>query len=371
MEKLEDIIRNNIESIKTLRNKLHDNAELSYKEYKTQKIIMKYLDSIGIESSKLTTTGVVALLNKSDDCIAIRADMDALPVNGVSHACGHDYHMAVVLGAACILKKIGYKKCVKLIFQPGEEASGGAQPMINAGVLELPKVSQILGLHVWPGLKTGNIEITSGASMASVDDFFIDFKGISGHAALPDKCLNPLIPAVEFIHYMNTSSSLAKDTQSEKLLSFSCLNCGTVPNVIAEKATLSGTVRTFNNNLRYEIHDELVEVSKSIATKYGCTSSVNYDFQFPPLINDKKVTEKFVEVSKLVMKSENILPLDKSFTAEDFAFFAQKVPSAHFRLGIQGNSNGSSPLHSSTFNADDDCLYYGILLMVNYIVNSN
>lgn len=371
MNKLEDIIKDNLESIKTLRKKLHDNAELSFKEYKTQEIIMKYLEDLDIQSSKLTITGVVALINKSDSCIALRADMDALPVNGVSHACGHDYHMAVVLGAACILKKIGYKKCVKLIFQPSEEASGGALPMINAGVLELPTVRQILGLHVWPGLKTGNIEITSGASMASVDDFFIYFKGISGHAALPDKCLNPLIPASELIHYMNTNSSLAKDNSSEKLISFTCLHCGTVPNVISEQAILSGTVRTFDNKLRYDIHDELVKVSKSIASKYGCKSEINYDFQFPPLINDKKVTEKFVEVSKLVMNEENILPLKKSFTAEDFAFFAEKIPSAHFRLGIEGNNKGSSPLHSSTFNADDDCLYYGILLMVNYIVNSN
>ena len=203
MEKLENVVKDNLEIIKALRQKLHDNAELSFKEYKTQEIIMEFLKSIEIESSKITSTGVVALINKGDTCIALRADMDALSVNGVSHACGHDFHMAVILGAAYILKKIDYKKCVKLIFQPSEEASGGALPMINDHVLEAPKVTEILGLHVWPGLKTGNIEITSGASMASVDDFYIYFKGISGHAALPGNCLNPLIPAAELIHYIN------------------------------------------------------------------------------------------------------------------------------------------------------------------------
>lgn len=370
MEKLETVIKNNLELIKALREKLHDNAELSFKEYKTQEIIMEFLNSIEIKSSKITSTGVVALINNDDNCIALRADMDALPVNGVSHACGHDYHMAVVLGTAYILKKMDYKKCVKLIFQPNEEASGGALPMINDGVLESPKVREILSLHVWPGLKTGNIEITSGASMASVDDFYIYFKGISGHAALPGNCLNPLIPATELIHYMNIDSHFAKEPSCEKLLSFSCLHCGTVPNIIAKEAVLSGTVRTFDNNIRYKIHDELVEASDSIAKKYGCSSEVKYDFQFPPLINDKSMTEKFIEVSKLVLNNENILPLKKSFTAEDFAFFAEKIPSAHFRLGIEGNGKGSSPLHSSTFNADDNCLYYGILLMVNYILNS-
>ena len=152
---IRELIEKNIDIIKHLRKKLNANAELSFKEYKTQSIILEFLKDLDIDTKILANTGVAATLNFGDSCIAVRADMDALPVNGVTHACGHDYHMAIVLGTALILKKLGFNKTVKFIFQPGEETKGGAVPMIKEGVLENPEVNYIIGFHVWPNVKVG------------------------------------------------------------------------------------------------------------------------------------------------------------------------------------------------------------------------
>lgn len=186
---IKNLINDNLDSIKALRVKLNQNAELSHKEFKTQSILIDFLKEINIPAVKLAGTGIVATLNNEDNCIGVRADMDALPVNGaVSHACGHDYHMAIALGTALVLKKAGFERCVKFIFQPAEEADGGALPMINMGVLENPAVKYMIGFHVWPGIPLGKIEAGLGPSMASVDDFNVTFEGVGGHAAMPHIC---------------------------------------------------------------------------------------------------------------------------------------------------------------------------------------
>ncbi|TDT61304.1 M20 metallopeptidase family protein [Fonticella tunisiensis] len=366
---LKKVIQDKLDTIKSLRIKLHENAELSYQEFKTQKIIMDFLNELNIPAVKMAETGVVGVLNEGKSCIGIRADMDALPVNGVSHACGHDYHMAVALGTALVLKELGFEKCVKFVFQPAEEAEGGALPMINEGVLENPTVKYMIGYHVWPGLPVGKIEVGKGASMASVDDFNITFKGIGGHAAMPHICKNPIFPAMDLIQAITMKSRIETDPLNSHVITFSSFNAGTTNNVIPAEAVVKGTARTFDNKLRKKIHEDIVAQAKLSAEKYGCEAVVDYIVQYPPVISDDALTEEFIEVSNKTLGSENVLPLIKTFGAEDFAFFAERVPSVHFRLGISNGIKGNHPLHSPYFDVDDDAIFYGIYTVASFVLH--
>lgn len=366
---LKQVIESSMEEVISIRKELNKNAELSFNEYKTCNIVKNFLENLDIDTKILFNTGVVGELNKGENSIAIRADMDALPVNGVSHACGHDYHMALVLGCALVLKKIGFEKCVKFIFQPAEENTGGAAPMIEEGVLQNPKVKYIIGFHVWPNLEVGKLEVTAGPSMASVDDFYITFTGKGGHAAMPHLCNNPIYPALDFIQTMNTKSHLQNDPLEPFVLTFSSINSGSTPNVIADEAKISGTARTFNKELRKNIKSNIQNLSELCSKKYNCDVSIKYEDGYPPLINDKKLTDSFIESSKNILGRDNVIPAERSFAAEDFSFFAEKIPSVHFRLGICNGKKGKKALHSSNFDADDNCLYYGIYSIVNFILS--
>lgn len=366
---LKKVIRDNMENIIKLRKELANNAELSFKEFKTAQIVKNYLDKLDIHTETLFNTGVVGILNAEESCIAIRADMDALPVNGVSHACGHDYHMAVALGAALVLKEVGFKKCVKFIFQPAEEDTGGAAPMIKEGVLKNPNVKYIIGFHVWPNVEVGKIEVAVGPSMGSVDDFYITFNGKGGHAAMPHLCKNPLYPSIDFIQSMNTKIHTENDPLNSCVLTFSSMNCGAAPNVIADTAKLMGTFRTFDNELRKKIKEDIRNIASLCAQKYNCEVDMKITDGYPPLISEKALTDKFIGVTKEILGEENILSLEKTFAAEDFAFFAEQVPSVHFRLGICDGVKGKKPLHATDFDASDEALYYGIYTVVNFILS--
>lgn len=367
----EKIIRESLTEILELRRKLNENAELSFKEYKTQNIILKFLKSLDIDAKTVANTGIEAVLNSPKDCIGVRADMDALPVNGVSHACGHDYHMAIVCGTALVLKKLGIKKGVKFIFQPGEEADGGAVPMIKEGVLQNPKVTKMLGFHVWPNVKVGTIEVCSGASMASIDDFYVTFKGRGGHAAMPNLCINPIYPATDFISTMNTKSRIQYNPLDTHIITFSSIQCGNTPNVISDECKVLGTVRTFSQNLRKTLQEDIITTSELCGKKYGCTSDVFYDIQYPPLISDESLTNEFIDITKKLIGDNKVLPLEKTFAGEDFAYFAEKIPSVHFRLGISDGDKGINPLHSQHFDASDEAIFYGIYILTNYIISSD
>lgn len=369
MINLNKTVQDNIESIINIREEIHNNAELSFKEFKTAEIIKGFLKNLDIDTKSLIETGVVGVLNQGDECIAIRADIDALPVNGVSHACGHDYHAAVALGCAQVLKKIGFKKCVKFIFQPGEEDTGGAAPMIRDGVLDSPKVKYIIGFHVWPRLEVGKIEVTSGASMASVDDFSITFKGRGGHAAMPHICKNPIYPAMDFIQSMNNKVHLEINPLNSFVLTFSSINAGNAPNVISDNARVLGTVRTFDNQLRKTIKNYIEELADLSAKKFNCEVTANIQEEYPPLFSDELLTNRFIKAAKDILGQENVCSLEKSFAGEDFSFFAEAVPSVHFRLGISDGLKGENPLHSTNFDASDKALYYGIYTVVNFILS--
>jgi len=359
---ISELIRSKLAEIKKLREILSLNAEISYKEFNTQKILLDFLNDLGLETSVIYNTGVSAVLNKGEDCIALRADMDALPVNGVSHVCGHDYHMAVLLGIALVLKELGYKKCVKFIFQPAEEDEGGALPMIEEGVLENPRVTEIIGLHVWPKLEVGKISVSMGSSMASVDDFHVTFKGVGGHAAMPEAFINPIYPAIEFIENI-------KIQNEDSLVSIACINSGSVPNIIFPEAIVKGTVRTFDVKLRGTLKEKIISSANIVAKKYGCQVDIYYSWQYPPLINDKMLAKEFIDKAKIILGDENVPPLIRTFAAEDFSFFAEKVPAVHFRLGIADEEKGLAPLHSPFFSVNDEALFYGIYVITNFLMN--
>lgn len=370
-DKIEDSINKIIPEILDLRKTLHENAEVSLQEFKTQIILMDYLNKNGIENFPCASTGIIGIMNPDDshyEVIAVRADMDALAVNGASHLCGHDYHMAILLGVSRVLKELGFSKKLKLIFQPAEETFGGADRMITAGVLENPKVEKIIGFHVWPGVKVGTIEITGGASMASVNDFEIKFIGKGGHAAFPHKCINPIFPAIEFIQTITSKVSREHDPNNSYVLTFSAINGGEVFNVIASDVTVLGTFRTFDEVLRSDIKNKLEVYAKTFGDIHGCEVEIKYDFAYPPLVSDKNFTEDFIKTAKVALGESNVLPLEKSFAAEDFSFFCEKIPSVHFRLGIDDGTLGSAPLHAPNFSANDNCIFYGISAIVHYLM---
>jgi len=259
-------------------------------------------------------------------------------------------------------------KNVKFIFQPAEEDEGGALPMIKAGVLDNPTIKNIIGFHVWPHVKVGTIEVAGGPSMASVDDFKINFKGKGGHAAMPHLCINPLYPAMDFIQIMNTKTKVNINPLNSHVITFSSLQCGNAPNVIADECTVLGTVRTFDSSLRNTLHDFILKAASHSAENYGCKAEVKYNFQYPPLISDETLTNKFISITKAAIGENNVLPLEKTFAAEDFSFFAEKVPSVHFRLGISNDVQGIHPLHSPDFDADDTTLFFGIYIIVNFLL---
>ncbi len=366
---IKEAIKNNLEEIKALRRTLNENPELSYREFKTQEIIINKLNSLGIRNFKCAKTGVIGMLNEGETCIAVRADMDALPINGVSHACGHDYHMSIALGAALVLKELDYKGAVKFIFQPAEELEGGAYPMIQEGALLNPKVEKIIGYHVWPGLEVGKIEAQGGATMGSIDDFHITIKGIGGHAAMPQHCKNPIFPAIEIIQSVNMKSRSQVDPLNSHVITFSAINGGTATNVIPKEVTLQGTVRTFDEKLRYTLADMIKSTAETIAKSYGCDALVSHSFEYPPVICDEELTRSFINASVPILGEENILPVEKTFGGDDFAYFSLEIPAVHFRLGIAKDHKGMHPLHSPYFDGDDDALFYGIYAVVNFIIN--
>jgi amidohydrolase len=366
---LKDTILEMLPSIKAVRQELHKNAELAFQEYKTRSIILNFLKPLELDIRHIAKTGIAATMNNTDKCIALRVDMDALPINGVSHLCGHDYHMAIALGTAQTLKNIGFDGCIKFIFQPAEEADGGALPMIDDGVLHNPTVEYIIGFHVWPEVEVGKIEVSPGASMASVDDFHITFKGKGGHAALPHKCINPIYPSIEFINTINTKSRIEHNPLEPHLVTISAINSGTVPNVIENTSKVLGTVRTFDNRVRKLLQRDIVKCAELSAEKYNCTVDIDYQLQYPPLISKPELTERFIDCTKNLIGDDNVLPLKKTFAAEDFSFFAEKVSSVHFRLGICDGEKGTHALHNPAFDASDDALFYGIYIITNFILD--
>ncbi|MBL7910524.1 MAG: amidohydrolase [Bacteroidia bacterium] len=378
-----------------IRRHLHQHPELSFKEYETSKYIQQQLSAAGISfTTGHVETGIIALIkgkNPEKKTILLRADMDALPIEeknnvayksvnqGVMHACGHDVHSSIGLGAAFILNELKneFEGTVKIMFQPGEEVlPGGASLMIAAGVLENPKVDKAIALHVFPSMEAGKVGFKSGMYMASTDELYITVNGKGGHAAMPAEYINPLLIASEIILEINNKYMLPgalKGTMGEAIptvVAFGKIEGKGATNVIPDKVEIAGTLRTMDEKWRESIHQQLMDVVKKVSDKYNVASVLRVEKGYPVLVNDETFTNSCFSVAQNYLGNDNVEALPLRMTAEDFAFITQKVPSCFFRLGTANKVNGiTSGVHTSTFNIDESALETGVGLMAQLAIS--
>ncbi len=358
-----------------IRRDLHQIPETGFDLEKTSEYIENALDKLKIEHHRLCKTGIVALIkgNCNKKTLLIRADIDALPVTelndidykskneGKMHACGHDAHATCLIGLCMILKDIAPKLNgnIKLVFQPAEECVGGAEPMINDGVMENPNVTAAIALHVEPLANIGTIQIRNGAIMASPDEFTIRINGVGGHGACPQDCNNPIIPASELITRL---SSVIKDNfndKSECIVSICAVNAGNSTNIIPESVEILGTARSLSENVRLKIEKIIGEYIDDVCKEYNCTSNYEFKRLYPPVINNEEINDIVIKASEKISGFNNVDILDKStMTGDDFSYFANLVPSSYFKLGV-GNEKIKNPLHSPYFNIDENALVLG------------
>lgn len=373
------------------RRHIHKNPELSFNEYNTMNYICKFLDEIDVDyKSGIAGTGVVATIkgtkpsNKSLTLL-LRADMDALPImettdkpyasvnKGVMHACGHDAHTAILLGVCEILNMIKdkFSGYVKIVFQPGEETTGGAKPLIDAGVLDNPNVDACLALHMDPDLNVGTIRIKPGSLYASPDDFKITIKGRGGHGAEPQNCIDPIHISAHIINALMTIVSREINPFDEAVISIGTINSGTASNIIPETAEITGTARSLNNDVRETLKKRIGEISNSICNTFGAECDYEFIELFPPLINDEQLSNKLYSSACNVLGDKNcILGGSATMAGEDFSYFTQKVPSVLFKLGCRNEEKGIvNPLHSSRFDIDEASLKCGVSVFLGFVLD--
>ena len=374
----------NHSAVVEMRRHLHKNPELSFKEFKTSEYIQQKLDEFGIEyESGIVKTGVVALIkgkNPETKCLALRADIDALPIketnqtsycstnDGVMHACGHDVHTASLLGVAKVLNQTKdlWHGTVKLIFQPGEEMlPGGASLMIEQGVLENPQVDVILGQYVSPEILSGKVGFKAGMFMASADELYFKVIGVGGHAAIPHDSINPLKIASKII------SSLYDhfDDQENIILSLGAINGGTLGNIVPEQVKMKGTFRAMDENKRKESHEKIRSICNEIANEFGGGCEVDIKLGYPFLKNDVPLTEWSIKNAKTVLNESDVLEIPKRMTAEDFAYYSHRVPSCFYRLGVGFENQETRKLHNSNFDIDEGALLTSVKLMSTLAIN--
>jgi amidohydrolase len=364
------------------RRHFHAHPELAFQEHETAAYISRLLESFGIPySSGVARTGVVGLIEgkNAGKTIALRADMDALEitetsnlpykstVTGCMHACGHDVHMACLLGAARILKEISgeFSGAVKLIFQPSEEKyPGGASVMISEGVLKNPDVQTMFGQHVLPTLEAGKIGLRPGKYMASTDEIFITVRGKGGHAATPELNVDPVTAAAHIVVALQQLVSRLANPAIPSVLSFGKISGNGKTNVIPDQVVIEGTFRTYNEEWRSAAHEKIKKIASSVAESTGAQCDVFIDRGYPCLVNDDEVTMRTRNRAIEYLGKENVADLELRMTAEDFAYYAAEVPSCFYRLGVRNESKKiTSNLHTSTFDADETAIETGMGFM--------
>lgn len=371
------------DEVVAIRRQLHQHPELSFCEKETAELIKRVLASKDIEyQSDVAGTGIVATIKGNCQIstvnyqLALRADMDALPIQedsdlpfrsvneGVMHACGHDAHTAMLLGVALILNDLRdqFSGTVKLVFQPGEEKlPGGASLMIKEGVLE--GVDMIIAQHVYPDLPCGEVGFHVGPYMASSDEVNITVKGRGGHAAKPAERDNALLAAARIVTEL--SNLYPENDKSNGLLTFGSLIADGTYNVVPSEVTMKGTMRTFDENKRKLLKDNILMVANDVAAKFGCKAEVVIEQGYPSLRNDVKLTEKCVALAKDYLGDSKVKELPQLMTAEDFAWYSQKVPACFYRLGTANPAKGiDSKQHTATFDIDEESMKIGMETMV-------
>ncbi len=289
------------------------------------------------------------------------------------HACGHDVHTAAALGTIMVLKRIEnqFNGCVKILFQPGEEVlPGGATLMIKEKALQNPKVSCILAQHVFPDLEAGKLGFREGPYMASTDEIYISIKGKGGHAAMPQRANNPIPVAAQIISEITKEYPLERMIKEEIILSFGKVIANGATNVIPEQAEIAGTMRTLNQNKREKLYTYLNKITKHFAQKYQIQVSLNIVKGYPPLINSEELTYYFKNLAIDLLGKKNVVDLPTRMTADDFAYYLQKIPGTYYRLGTGNKKKGIiHNVHTPYFDIDESALYYGTASMSWFIVN--
>ena len=382
-KKIEELAKEYFQDIVAVRREIHAIPELSFEEFKTSEYLSSKLRAYNIPFQKgIAKTGIVGLIegkNPDSKNVALRADMDALPVlerndveyksvnHGVMHACGHDVHMACLLGTARILNSLKdhFEGSVKLIFQPSEEKyPGGAKVMIEEGVLKNPKPEAIFGQHVCPELDVGKVGVKSGMYMASTDEIYLTVKGKGGHAAMPDMVVDPVLIASHIIVSLQQIVSRHAKPTMPTVVSFGKIYSEGKTNVIPDIVKIEGIIRTFDEEWRNEVKQRITKIARLTAEGMGGSCEVVIDKGYPYLVNDKILTERTISYAIDYLGKENVVDIDKRMTAEDFAYYAQVIPGCYYRLGIRNIPAGiDSNLHSSTFDVDEKSLETGMGLM--------
>ena len=381
---VKDIAQKYKDYIIRLRREFHRFPELSYKEYETGERIIRELEDMGLPYKRVTETGIVAEIkgDKPGGMVALRTDMDALPVfeqtglayasenEGNMHACGHDAHMAMILGAARILCGMKDQICgtVRLIFQPTEETGVGSNGLISAGVLE--GVESIFGMHVWSDLETGKISAECGPRMASTDFFTIEIEGKSCHGSMPHQGVDAIVVASDIVSEIQSIVSRYISPLEPAVLSIGEFHAGTAKNIMAGTAMLSGTARAFNPAVRQRLYELLNRVVNNVSKSFGAKAVINYDFCHGPIVNDAVCAGIAAKAVEKCLGTDGVGHFEKVMAGEDFSEYMARVPGVFLFVGV-GNRHKKTdfPQHSCFYNIDEDALVGGAMVAAQYALD--
>jgi len=368
-----------------VRHHLHAHPELSYQEFETSKFIQQKLNEYNIPFEIKASTGVVGVIkgkNPGSRVIALRADMDALPITeqnevpyksknaGIMHACGHDVHTSCLLGASKILSEIKdeWEGTIKLFFQPGEEKNpGGASLLIKEGALENPQPQGIFALHVNPQLEVGNLSFREGITMASADEIYITVKGKGGHAAAPHFTTDTILIASHLVVSLQQIISRNNNPFSPSVLSITAFHGGFTTNVIPTEVKLMGTFRAMNEEWRFKAHDLIRKQTKELVASMGAEADVNIDVGYPCVYNNEALYIKARKIAEEFMGTDKVSETEMRMGAEDFGYYSQKIPGCFFRLGTANKEKGiTAGVHTPVFNIDENAIETGIGIMATF-----
>ena len=369
----------------SIRHHLHAHPELSYQEYKTSAYVQQKLAETGIPHHVLAETGVVGMIegkNPGSRVIALRADMDALPIReennisykstneGVMHACGHDVHTTILLGASRILQETKdlWEGTVKLIFQPGEEKNpGGASLMIREGVLKDPEPEAIFGLHVHPGLEVGKLSFRGGMVMASADEIYITIKGKGGHAAAPHLTVDTILVASHLVVALQQIISRNRNPLSPSVLSITSVQGGFTTNVIPSEVKLMGTFRAMDEEWRFRAHELIRKQATELVHAMGAEIDLHIDVGYPMVHNNEALDKVARAEARDFMGADNVLETEVRMGAEDFGYYTRQIPGCFYRLGVMNVEKGiTSGVHTPTFNIDESAIEIGAGMMAYF-----
>jgi amidohydrolase len=360
------------------RRDFHRFPEIAFQEQRTSQVLRSILEELGLEVTSMAKTGLLARLKGKPGgrCVALRADIDALPVQeegdkeyvsqnpGAAHACGHDGHMAVVLGAAKILAQLKefFVGEVVFLFQPSEERPpGGAKPMVEEGALR--GVDAIFGLHFWQSLPTGKVGMVKGPMMAQTGDFDLTIKGKGGHGSMPQQTVDPIMVASQIVVSLQSVVSRSVDPLKPAVLSFGTIQGGTIYNIIPEQVSLSGTIRTFAPDVHDTVERRMREIVENTCLAFGATAELEYKRGYPAVVNHPDMVDFAAEVTERTLGAGRIMEIDPVMGGEDFAYFLQKVPGAFMFFGM--GDGMSFPHHHPRFDMDEKALPEATLLLTS------